>query len=82
MCIWTWQARFNLTKTVRKFAIDEELRPVGPEHLHEPVYTPTKHGDGTNETVEEVHSKLAQEGHEYVGSLILTADNFDRYLKE
>lgn len=75
-------ARYNLSKTVRKFPIDALGNWVGPEHHPDPVPVPDRHGDEGNETTEEVHAKLAEDGHEYVGSLVLNKDNFDHFAHE
>ncbi|CAI5461138.1 unnamed protein product [Closterium sp. Yama58-4] len=75
-------ARYNLSKTVRKYPIDAAGNWVGPEHHPDPLPVPEKHGEDSNETTEEVHQKMAEDGHEYVGSLVLNKDNFDHFAHE
>eukprot|EP00270_Netrium_digitus_P003478 TRINITY_DN1404_c0_g1_i1.p1 TRINITY_DN1404_c0_g1~~TRINITY_DN1404_c0_g1_i1.p1 ORF type:complete len:512 (+),score=119.19 TRINITY_DN1404_c0_g1_i1:48-1583(+) len=86
-------ARYNLTKTVRKFPINQDLMVVGPAHHPEPVPTPTKHGDdhdhghehgGIADTgkLSPEHERELMEGEvadENSGSLQLTDDNFDHF---
>ncbi|CAI5510578.1 unnamed protein product [Closterium sp. Naga37s-1] len=75
-------ARYNLSKTVRKYPIDAAGNWVGPEHHPDPLPVPEKHGEDSNETTEEVHQKMAEDGHEYVGSLVLNKDNFEHFAHE
>ncbi|KAL9403457.1 hypothetical protein Peur_000429 [Populus x canadensis] len=58
--------RLNITKTIRKFSIDHDLKPTGSEFHSGPVLHHINHGD-------EVH----EEGSE--GSVSLKAHNFDQY---
>ncbi|ESW21705.1 hypothetical protein PHAVU_005G092800 [Phaseolus vulgaris] len=58
--------RLNLTKTIRKFSIDSNLRSTGNEFHSEPTTTNIKHD---NEQHEESIG----------GALELTTDNFDKY---
>ncbi|MED6191626.1 Protein disulfide-isomerase 5-4 [Stylosanthes scabra] len=58
--------RLNITKTVRKFSIDSNLRPTGDEFHSGPVANIIKH----DEQVEEESVE---------GALILTSHNFDKY---
>ncbi|MED6160877.1 Protein disulfide-isomerase 5-4 [Stylosanthes scabra] len=58
--------RLNITKTVRKFSIDSNLRPTGAEFHSGPVANIIKH----DEQVEEESVE---------GALILTSHNFDKY---
>ncbi|XP_014522029.1 protein disulfide-isomerase 5-4 [Vigna radiata var. radiata] len=58
--------RLNLTKTIRKFSIDSNLRTTGHEYHSEPATTNIKHDN-------EVHEESIG------GSLELTTDNFDKY---
>ncbi|QCE09803.1 protein disulfide-isomerase 5-3-like [Vigna unguiculata] len=58
--------RLNLTKTVRKFSIDSNLRTTGHEFHSEPATINIKHDN-------EVHEESIG------GSLELTTDNFDKY---
>ncbi|WVY99396.1 hypothetical protein V8G54_025466 [Vigna mungo] len=58
--------RLNLTKTIRKFSIDSNLRTTGNEYHSEPATTNIKHDN-------EVHEESIG------GSLELTSDNFDKY---
>ncbi|KAF7833868.1 protein disulfide-isomerase 5-4 [Senna tora] len=58
--------RLNITKTVRKFSIDSNLRPTGPEFHLGPAATYIKHDI-------EVDEESAE------GSLSLVTDNFDKY---
>lgn len=56
----------NITKTVRKFSIDLNLRSTGSEFHSAPIPTVNKHGD--------------EFGDEYSdGSDYLTAENFEKY---
>jgi len=72
--IWTglnllrslFQNRLNITKTIRKFSIDHDLKPTGSEFHSGPVLHQIKHGDEVDE-----------EGGE--GSVSLKAHNFDQY---
>ncbi|KAJ9672052.1 hypothetical protein PVL29_025622 [Vitis rotundifolia] len=58
--------RLNITKTIRKYSIDPDLRPTGTEFHSGPVGKVIKHGDETDEEYSE-------------GSVSLTAQNFDKY---
>ncbi|KAJ7514354.1 hypothetical protein O6H91_23G040500 [Diphasiastrum complanatum] len=58
-------ARFNLTKTVRKFPVDPKLNRAGPEFHSGPVPNIQSHGD---------HFTVDQEG-----AAVLTTENFDSY---
>ncbi|KAL2986351.1 hypothetical protein AAZX31_12G201600 [Glycine max] len=58
--------RLNLTKTVRKFSIDSNLRPTGAEFHSEPAANSIKHDNEVNEESVE-------------GSVVLTTQNFDKY---
>ncbi|KAK7324659.1 hypothetical protein VNO77_28394 [Canavalia gladiata] len=58
--------RLNLTKTIRKFSIDSNLRPTGVEFHSGPAANIIKHDDVVNEESLE-------------GSVILTTQNFDKY---
>ncbi|KAI4322809.1 hypothetical protein L6164_022468 [Bauhinia variegata] len=57
--------RLNITKTVRKFSIDSNLRPTGSEFHSGPVPSSIKHDD-------EVDDEFTE------GSFSLTGHNFDR----
>ena len=66
-CFPTWfQNRLNITKTIRKFSIDANLKPTGAEFHSGPVSNFIKHGDDVEEESGE-------------GSVILTTKNFDAY---
>ncbi|KAK2350962.1 protein disulfide-isomerase 5-4 [Trifolium repens] len=58
--------RLNLTKTVRKFSIDSNLRPTGYEFHSGPSTNVIKHDD-----------KVDEESLE--GAFVFTSDNFDKY---
>ncbi|KAH7675661.1 COPII vesicle protein [Dioscorea alata] len=58
--------RLNITKTVRKFSIDPNLKPTGFEFHAGPLPIVNNHGD----EVEEEHNE---------GSISLNSDNFDKY---
>ncbi|KAF3453511.1 hypothetical protein FNV43_RR03951 [Rhamnella rubrinervis] len=57
--------RLNITKTIRKFSIDPDLRPTGAEFHSGPVSNFIKHGDEVDDEAVE-------------GSVLLTANNFDK----
>ncbi|XP_027342733.1 protein disulfide-isomerase 5-4-like isoform X1 [Abrus precatorius] len=61
--------RLNLTKTVRKFSIDSNLRPTGTEFHSGPASNIIKHDDEVNEESVE-------------GSVVLTTHNFDKYVPQ
>ena len=61
-----FQNRLNITKTVRKFSIDSNLRPNGAEFHSGPATNIIKHDDQVDEESVE-------------GSFVLTAHNFDKY---
>ncbi|XP_039687044.1 protein disulfide isomerase-like 5-4 [Medicago truncatula] len=58
--------RMNLTKTVRKFSIDSNLRPTGSEFYLRPSTNVIKHDD-----------KVDDESLE--GAFVFTSNNFDKY---
>ncbi|KDP39071.1 hypothetical protein JCGZ_00828 [Jatropha curcas] len=58
--------RLNITKTVRKYSIDHDLKPTGSEFHSGPVFHEIKHGDEVDGEVDE-------------GSVLLNAHNFDHY---
>lgn len=58
--------RLNITKTIRKFSIDPDLRPTGAEFHSGPISHYIKHGDEVDEEPVD-------------GSVPLTAQNFDKY---
>ncbi|KAF4395988.1 hypothetical protein F8388_013157 [Cannabis sativa] len=58
--------RLNITKTIRKFSIDADLKPTGAEFHSEPMSNFIKHGDEVDEEAGE-------------GSVALTANNFDKF---
>ncbi|KAB5534787.1 hypothetical protein DKX38_017873 [Salix brachista] len=58
--------RLNLTKTIRKFSIDHDLKPTGSEFHSGPVLHQIKHGDEVDE----------ESGEECIS---LKAHNFDQY---
>ncbi|XP_075671196.1 protein disulfide-isomerase 5-4-like [Castanea sativa] len=58
--------RLNITKTIRKFSIDHNLKPTGSEFHSGPIPHDIKHGEEFDEEPVE-------------GSVDLTAQNFDRY---
>ncbi|TKY48970.1 disulfide-isomerase 5-4 [Spatholobus suberectus] len=58
--------RLNLTKTVRKFSIDSNLRPTGAEFHSGPDANVIKHDNEVNEEFIE-------------GAVVLTTQNFDKY---
>ena len=64
--IFYFQNRLNITKTIRKFSIDHNLRPTGSEFHSGPISHDIKHGEEFDEEPVE-------------GSVDLTAQNFDRY---
>ncbi|XP_048336437.1 protein disulfide-isomerase 5-3 isoform X3 [Ziziphus jujuba] len=57
--------RLNITKTIRKFSIDPDLRPTGAEFHSGPISDFIKHGDEVEEESVE-------------GSVVLSANNFDK----
>ncbi|POO00433.1 DnaJ-like [Trema orientale] len=57
--------RLNITKTVRKFSIDANLKPTGAEFHSGPILNFIKHGDEVDDGSGE-------------GSVTLTASNFDK----
>ncbi|KAF9589098.1 hypothetical protein IFM89_018829 [Coptis chinensis] len=57
--------RLNISKTIRKFSIDRNLRPTGSEFHPGPLPKLLKHGDDGDEEYGE-------------GAVSLSADNFDR----
>ncbi|KAJ1441885.1 Thioredoxin-like superfamily [Sesbania bispinosa] len=61
--------RLNITKTVRKFSIDSNLRPTGTEFHSGTVANAVKHDDGVDEEFVE-------------GSFSFTAQNFDTYVRQ
>lgn len=61
-----FQNRLNLTKTIRKFSIDHDLKPTGSEFHSGPVLHQIKHGD-------EVDEESSEE------CVSLKAHNFDQY---
>lgn len=60
-----FQNRLNITKTIRKFSIDPDLRPTGAEFHSGPISDFIKHGDEVEEESVE-------------GSVVLSANNFDK----
>lgn len=58
--------RLNITKTIKKFPIDANLKPTGAEFHSGPVLHSIKHGDEVEEDPDE-------------GSVTLTASNFDTF---
>ena len=63
-----FQNRLNITKTIRKFSIDHDLKPTGSEFHPGPVLHLINHGDEVDEGSE--------------GSVSLKAHNFDQYLHQ
>ena len=63
-----FQNRLNITKTIRKFSIDHDLKPTGSEFHSGPVLHLINHGDEVDEGSE--------------GSVSLKARNFDQYLHQ
>ncbi|XP_061364965.1 protein disulfide-isomerase 5-4-like [Gastrolobium bilobum] len=61
--------RLNITKTVRKFSIDSNLRPTGAEFHSGTVANAVKHDDEVDEASVE-------------GSFSLTTQNFDKYVHQ
>ncbi|WVZ04237.1 hypothetical protein V8G54_025043 [Vigna mungo] len=61
--------RLNITKTVRKFSIDSNLRPTGSEFHSGTFANAVKHDDEV-------------EGESVEGSLALTTHNFDNYVHQ
>ncbi|KAK7257327.1 hypothetical protein RIF29_31213 [Crotalaria pallida] len=61
--------RLNITKTIRKFSIDSNLRPTGAEYHSGTVANAVKHDEEVDEESVE-------------GSLSLTAHNFDKYVHQ
>ncbi|KAG5033067.1 hypothetical protein JHK85_017049 [Glycine max] len=61
--------RLNITKTVRKFSIDSNLRPTGAEFHSGTVANAVKHDDEVDEESVE-------------GSFSLTTHNFDKYVHQ
>lgn len=68
-CALSFQNRLNITKTVRKFPIDPNLRPTGSEFHSGSLSSIIKHGDEGDEDYGE-------------GSVSLTSHNFDRAAKQ
>eukprot|EP01018_Ginkgo_biloba_P019501 Gb_13605 [translate_table: standard] len=64
--------RFNITKTVRKFPINPDLKLAGPEFHPGPIPGLSKHGDHVDESDEELGE----------GAVELNAKKFDRYAHE
>lgn len=64
-----FQNRLNVTKTIRKFSIDSNLRPTGSEFHSGEVLSLINHGDEAGEEVVE-------------DSVSLTGRNFDTLLHE
>ncbi|KAJ1389133.1 Thioredoxin-like superfamily, partial [Sesbania bispinosa] len=58
--------RLNITKTVRKFSIDSNLRSTGAEFHSGPAANVIKHDDKVDEEFTE-------------GAFVFTANNFDKY---
>eukprot|EP00271_Cylindrocystis_brebissonii_P010874 TRINITY_DN27304_c0_g1_i1.p1 TRINITY_DN27304_c0_g1~~TRINITY_DN27304_c0_g1_i1.p1 ORF type:complete len:515 (-),score=67.19 TRINITY_DN27304_c0_g1_i1:124-1668(-) len=81
-------ARFNLSKTVRKFPIDPNFRFVGPQHHPGKVPTPTKHGNDDDEVKGEgnPHRAALMEGGDdesnASGALVVMEKEFDSVTKE
>eukprot|EP00850_Spirogloea_muscicola_P010995 SM000066S20470 [mRNA] locus=s66:561351:566363:+ [translate_table: standard] len=74
--------RFNLTKTVRKYPINQHLEVVGPEHHPDPVPVTNKHGDEHHDRqLAEMKHGVYDDGN-LEGALVLTDDNFDHYIAE
>eukprot|EP00850_Spirogloea_muscicola_P008758 SM000047S16897 [mRNA] locus=s47:664276:669297:+ [translate_table: standard] len=74
--------RFNLTKTVRKYPINQHLEVVGPEHHPDPVPVTNKHGDEHHDRqLAEMKHGVYDDGN-LEGALVLTDDNFDHYVAE
>lgn len=63
------QNRLNITKTIRKFSVDSNLRSTGSEFHSGPLSNLIKHGDEVDEEANE-------------GSAVLNARNFDRYANQ
>lgn len=61
-----FQNRLNITKTIKKFSIDANLKPTGAEFHSGPVSNFIKHGDEVEEESGE-------------GSVSLTANNFGQF---
>ncbi|GMH05719.1 hypothetical protein Nepgr_007559 [Nepenthes gracilis] len=61
--------RLNITKTIRKFSIDSNLRPTGSEFHSRPIAKFIKHDDESDEGYAE-------------GSIVLNAHNFDSIAHE
>ena len=61
-----FQNRLNITKTIKKFPIDANLKPTGAEFHSGPVLHSIKHGDEVEEDPDE-------------GSSALTTSNFDTF---
>lgn len=64
--IFCFQNRLNVTKTIRKFSIDSNMRPTGSEFHAGEVLSLINHGDETGEEVVE-------------DSVSLTGRNFDTF---
>ncbi|PKU69628.1 protein disulfide isomerase-like 5-4 isoform X1 [Dendrobium catenatum] len=58
--------RLNITKTIRKFSIDPNLKPTGSEYHPGPIPTVSKHGDDFEEESGD-------------GSVLITTASFDQY---
>ncbi|KAM7250541.1 hypothetical protein ACFE04_022424 [Oxalis oulophora] len=61
--------RVNITKTVRRFSIDRDLKPTGSEVHEGPVTQAIKHGDDTGDDSVE-------------GSLMLKENSFDSFARQ
>eukprot|EP00249_Psilotum_nudum_P012448 c23791_g1_i1 orf=177-1622(+) len=61
--------RHNITKTVKKFFIDPNMKLVGPEFHPGPIPNPVSHGDE-----DDAHGLLEDLGE---GAAMLTSENFD-----
>lgn len=64
-----FQNRLNITKTIRKFSIDADLKPTGAEFHSGPISNFIKHGD-------EVDDESGE------GSVTITAANFDKFSQQ
>ncbi|GAB4846203.1 Protein disulfide-isomerase 5-4 [Ancistrocladus abbreviatus] len=67
--LFSLQNRLNITKTIRKFSIDSNLKPTGPEFHSGPVTESIKHDDESA-------------GGHVEGSATLNAHNFDGFAHE
>ena len=64
-----FQNRLNITKTIRKFSIDANLKPTGAEFNSEQMSNFIKHGDEVDDETDE-------------GSIALTTINLNKFSQQ